>query len=97
MNLSIDPCPFCGGKCRLTVRDVKFKRNSLGEGFRKYRIRVICNRCNTTGSPVTTEFTNLNPYPVRDMAEIPFFRYYANRAIEAWHRRYNSESHRRRE
>lgn len=88
MKFSIDPCPFCGGKARITMRDIRYKENGLGEKLRQYRIRVICNRCHATGPPVTTDFINRNPYPfIRGEQESPFFRFYSGKAVEAWKKR----------
>ena len=60
----LKPCPFCGGKAKLSFADVEFGgRNYNGEKKTKYRFMVICNRCHARGKPVKTDFLiNANPW-----------------------------------
>lgn len=53
--MSINSCPFCGGKSRVTAREYKFGGyNGLGESRRKYLVRVMCNRCHAYGPSINT-------------------------------------------
>lgn len=61
--IKLKPCPFCGGKARVSFRDVKFGgQNYDGDRKIKYRIQVICNKCRSRGKPITTEWI-INPNP----------------------------------
>jgi hypothetical protein len=89
----IKPCPFCGGRGRVSAKDHLFGGyNGLGQGRREYLIRVICNKCKARGAPIATGWVracNINSAHHR----------YANpddkraietaeaKAIDAWNRR----------
>ena len=96
----LKPCPFCGGKARLSFKDVEFAgQNFRGDKKVKYRFQVICNKCFSRGRPVKTDFL-VNPDPwvshyanrnygaskkVDEMTEM--LKPWAEQAIEAWNRR----------
>ena len=96
----LKPCPFCGGKAKLSFKDVDFAgQNCLGDKKLKYRFQVICNKCHSRGEPVKTDFL-INPNPwashyanrkylqsekVENMTEM--LKPWAEEAIEAWNRR----------
>ena len=96
----LKPCPFCGGKAKLSFKDVKYGgTNYRGDKKLKYRFQVICNKCHGRGKPITTDFlVNPNPWNshyanrnygnnkyVDGMTEM--LAPWAEEAIEAWNRR----------
>lgn len=96
----LKPCPFCGGKARLSFKDVDFAgQNFYGDKKVKYRFQVICNKCHSRGKPVKTDFLiNPNPwashYARRNYTNAPkvdamteMLKPWAEEAIEAWNRR----------
>ena len=99
----LKPCPFCGGKARVSFRDVKFGgQNYDGDRKIKYRIQVICNKCRSRGKPITTEWMiNPNPYAFR-LWNVPewdcpakrqydLFAPYIEKAVAAWNTRADKE------
>lgn len=101
--MELKPCPFCGGKARLSFKDVEFAwQNCYGDKKIRYRCQVICNKCHSRGKPVKTDFL-INPNPWRShYANRKYYCYYkskeidamtemikpwAEEAIEAWNRR----------
>ena len=96
--MNLKPCPFCGGKARLSFKDVEFGgENFYGDKKLKYRFQVICNICHSRGKPVKTEFLiNPNPWvsgyanrkgytPNDGMTEM--LKPWAEEAVKAWNRR----------
>ena len=96
----IDPCPFCGGKAKLSFADVQFcGQNFAGDKKTRYRVQVICNRCHARGKPVKTDaLINCNPlasdwggrdyFPsAKIVRQTEMIRPWAEAAIEAWNRR----------
>ena len=95
----LKPCPFCGGKARISFKDYLFMgRNYYGDAKKKYRVQAICNRCHSRGKPIITDWLiNPDPYATkycRPYAERPeqdeMFNHYIEQAIEAWNRRMNN-------
>ena len=99
----LKPCPFCGGKAKLSFKDAEFGGiNFLGDRKIKYRFRVICNKCHSRGKPVKTDWL-INPNPWGSMwancksrrnqatdvviKRTEMVRPWAEEAIEAWNRR----------
>ena len=95
-----DPCPFCGGKGKVSFKDYRFiGQNMRGDVKKSYRIQVICNRCKSRGAPVITDaLLNPNPYvsrwgntysPESDRCQeqTALFEPYVKRAIDAWNTR----------
>ena len=77
----LKPCPFCGGKAKVSFRDYKFfGKNCFGDIKLKYRVQVICNRCKARGKVVITDWM-VNPSPYARPEE---FSEYVKRAIEGW-------------
>lgn len=95
----LKPCPFCGGKAKISFKDYCFYGKNL-EGDRKvsYRVQAICNKCKSRGRPIITE-PMINPYPYitewgncygasdRAKTETERFRPYVEKAVEAWNTR----------
>lgn len=96
----LKPCPFCGGKAKVSFKNHSFKgRNDFGDKKLKYRVQVICNRCRSRGKPIITDWL-INPNPwmsewgnqgkattPRMIAQTEAFKPYVEQAIEAWNRR----------
>lgn len=96
----LKPCPFCGGKARLSFKDAAFAgQNCLGDKKVQYRFQVICNKCHSRGKPVKTDFL-INPNPWGSLwanRQLPntgvvaerteTLRPWAEKAIEAWNGR----------
>ena len=100
----LKPCPFCGGKARLSIKDADFiGLNYRGDRKVKDRFQVICNKCHSRGKPIKTE-SLINPKPyvslwsgrllsVTDIVteQTELLRPWAERAIEAWNTRNGGE------
>lgn len=94
----LKPCPFCGGKARISSKDVKFGGwNGVGDRRVKYRIQVICNKCHSRGKPITTDWM-INPeawvingfipeWNTEAKEKAEEFKPYINMAAEAWNNR----------
>lgn len=96
MNYELKPCPFCWGKAKFTARRIAgSKRYSpeINNMVARWRVRVICNKCRTMGSPATTELVVTYEWIVYgkgrwiDEKAIPAFE----KAAEKWNRRANDE------
>ncbi len=100
----LKPCPFCGGKARVSFKDYIFYGwNYITHAKSKcYRVQVICNRCKSRGKPIITkpmenplpyitEWTGRDSGSDRAKAETERFRPYVENAIEAWNRRADNE------
>lgn len=75
------PCPFCGGRPSLSIRQGKFFGfNGCGDKKIKMVLQVICNRCHSRGRPITSDWL-INP----EFKTIP--DEYFVKAWEAWDRR----------
>ena len=95
------PCPFCGGKARVSFKDCEFGgHNGFGDRKMKYRIQVICNKCHSRGRPVKTDWmiypepystewsSRYNGRPsAKVIAESNRFRPWVQKAIDAWNQR----------
>lgn len=96
----LKPCPFCGGKGKVSFKDHLFAGYN-GFGHRKvhYRVQIICNRCRSRGKPVVTDGL-VNPWPYSTewgkqyspesescKKQTEVFRPYVEKAMEAWNRR----------
>jgi len=95
----LKPCPFCGGKAKVSFRQSDFMgRNYYGDRKLKYITQVICNRCHARGKPFKTDYM-INPYPwntiwnghLDDTVNTTQFRPWVEKAIEAWNRRKEDE------
>ena len=93
----LKPCPFCGGKARISFNDAKFGgQNYIGDKKLKYRVQVICNKCHSRGKPIMTDWLiNPNPYCINNdvpdgwkgKEQAKVFTPYINAAAEAWNNR----------
>ena len=46
----LEPCPFCGGKAKVSVRQMAFYgQNCFGSKKIKFGAQAICNRCYARG------------------------------------------------
>ena len=103
--MELKPCPFCGGKARLSFKDAEFYgQNCMGDKKLKYRFQVICNKCHGRGKPVKTDWLiNPNPWVSRYAASRKYgesekvdamtemLKPWADQAVEAWNRRITHE------
>lgn len=100
----LKPCPFCGGKARISFADVEFGGiNYFCDRKVKYRFQVICNKCHSRGRPIKTDWLiNCNPwlsnwtgrnYNLTQIVEeqTEMVRPWAEKAIEEWNRRVGDE------
>lgn len=100
MMAELLPCPFCGGKARISFKDYRFYGWNCvtHEKSVSYRVQVICNKCKSRGKPIITKpMTNPIPYITewgncyggsdRAKAETERFRPYIEKAVEAWNTR----------
>lgn len=96
----LKPCPFCGGKAKISWVDVDYGGQSgRGDRKNKYRFQVICNRCHSRGKPVKSDWLiNCNPwssrYTGRNYGEsqhvdeqTDMIKPYVDAAISAWNDR----------
>lgn len=94
--MEIKPCPFCGGKGKVSFKDYRFGGyNGKSDVRRKYRVQVICNKCRARGKPIITDWiVNYSPYQTvfwnqrsRYVDATNAYKPYVEGAIEAWNRR----------
>lgn len=88
----LKPCPFCGGKAKISYKDYRFYGfNGKGDRKLKYRVQVICNKCHSRGKPIITEWlVNPNPY-ARRKEQVEMFAPYVQQAVDAWNRRADND------
>lgn len=80
MNEELKPCPFCGGKGRVSGREIRyFGQNDYGAKKIRYGVQVICGRCKARG-PLVTETVVLGYGGDNVLTE-------TERAIELWNGR----------
>ena len=99
----LKPCPFCGGKGKVSFKDKYWGGwNGRGDHQKSYSVQVICNKCHSRGKPITTGWL-MNPHPylttycgrynetdlrIQSVKDATeMFKPYVERAIEAWNRR----------
>ena len=103
MANELKPCPFCGGKGRVSFKDKYWGGwNGRGDHQKAYGVQIICNKCHSRGKPITTDWLkNPNPYLTiysgryteADLENpviknaTEMFKPYVEQAIEAWNRR----------
>ena len=59
----LKPCPFCGGRGKVSFKDYKFiGKNYYGDKKISYRVQIICNKCKSRGKPIITG-PLVNPHP----------------------------------
>ena len=100
-STDLRPCPFCGGKGKVSFKDYKFiGQNFRGDIKKQYRVQIICNKCKSRGKPIITDdLINPKPYITKwgncygenDYCnkETERFEPYVSKAIDAWNRRAN--------
>lgn len=85
----LKPCPFCGGKAKISFRQGQFFGwNDFGDVKMRYRLQVICNRCHSRGKPINTQWL-VNPKPHTHPEQ---FTEYVEKATNAWNRRIHESS-----
>lgn len=79
----LKPCPFCGGKGRVSTREIKFLgQNYFGAKKIRTGAQVICGRCKARGSL----FVDVVIYgSLAEQQKI--LKPLEDKAIEAWNRR----------
>lgn len=78
------PCPFCGGRAKVSAREHIFGGfNGMGASRRKYKVRVICNRCMARGPSNLSEWARDKKDDVLRVAE--------RQAIDGWNGRVKPE------
>ena len=78
-------CPFCGGKAKASMRQIRFiGQNYLGDKKIYMGAQVICNRCKARG-PLYSKAV-VNPYSV-SFEKIHILDTMKKEAEEAWNRR----------
>ena len=81
MIQEIKPCPFCGGKAKVSFKKSDYMgQNVYGDVNLKYRVQVICNRCHARGRPIKTDWM-INPSPTNRPND---FTEYVEKAIRSW-------------
>ena len=82
MNIELKPCPFCGGKAKISFRQIKYYgQNGYGEKLIKYAFYGMCNRCKAKGSVITADIhCGLK-------AEREEKAFWSDKAVELWNRR----------
>ena len=53
-HIDLLPCPFCGGKAKISIRSMHTKEYRFSEKkyAKKFSAQVICNKCHGRGKPV---------------------------------------------
>ena len=100
MANELKPCPFCGGRGKVSFKDYKFiGKNYYGDKKISYRVQIICNKCKSRGKPIITgPLVNPHPYSSKwgnnyyeesEWCEkaTEMFNPFVEKAIEAWNRR----------
>lgn len=78
----IKPCPFCGGKGKITLRQLRtYGQYTTGQRKIKYAQQVICQRCHARGSL----FSAVVSFP--SLEHQYAFAWLEEKAIEAWNTR----------
>ena len=88
--MELKPCPFCGGKAKISTRDVRFIGWNAAGGSKKIKCaaQVICNICKARGPVFTAAL--INPYD-RVCQESEAYKWMVGEAAEAWNWRADGE------
>lgn len=79
--MELKPCPFCGGRGKLSVRQMRFiGQNYQGDKKIKMGAQVICNRCKSRGSLFSANV--VNPYS-RNNHDVGY-AWIKEQAIKSW-------------
>ena len=81
-QIELKPCPFCGGKAKVSHRQYRFI-GQYDDGTKRIRFAFygICNRCKAKGSTILGE---IHCGLVKSNDD---FEFYEGIAAEAWNRR----------
>lgn len=83
----LKPCPFCGGKGHVSMREIRYLGRNEGGKKIKMGIQVICGRCKARGSLVSAVLI----FGVYDPSMVRYIKELKEKAVELWNRRANDE------
>ena len=93
----LKPCPFCGGKAKVSFRNYKYYgKSDFGDVKKSYIVQVFCKKCKSRGKPIATDWLiNPNPWQMDRFAtpntpckkQADKFSWWVEKAIEAWNER----------
>lgn len=82
MSKELKSCPFCSGKARVSLRQLKYiGQNELGCRKIKFATQVICNKCKARGGVATKVIITDRVDTYDNVWALK------QEAIEAWNRR----------
>ena len=83
INKKLDTCPFCGGKARVSFRQLYFI-GWKAEGFKviNYGCQVICNNCKARGGLATRVITSGGEHIINNKNSDIL----AEKALKLWNR-----------
>ena len=80
----LKPCPFCGGKAKLHMRQIRFLGwNGLGDKKIRMGAQVFCNRCFARGALYSADVIN----PCGPFTDDAGYEWIVEEAQKAWNRR----------
>lgn len=85
-NIDLKPCPFCGGKARISHREYRYKGiNGYGVKLIKTAFYGMCNKCKATGSKIFEDIHYWNGNTGEEIEKASI------KAAKAWNRRADNE------
>ena len=95
----LEPCPFCGGKAKISVRRTHrsrvvgdilqmFERPSQRcDAEEKYIVQAVCNKCHSRGKPIYSDYVLQQEMNKDKVLQQMVFREWWAKAVDAWNRR----------